>query len=207
MITIVDRFEIRTSTAIVAPPITPIVPFPSMSPRENWKDWLPPGTPVMVKFPEPSVTAAWPDWTARTVTPDSALPAVPASPLTTVPITVAVPGAVGEEGDSESLQLPTKRTKRSKPAERTTASVRWTTIPSSVTYGSEDSGLPRPEVVGEGNRETFEPSVRDSCNAACHGPHGAGGPRLQLRSGGKGVTGEVPVAQPGAGLAARTEPE
>jgi len=61
VMTTVERFEIRTSTATVAPPTTAMLPFASMSPRENWKDWLPPGTPMMVKLPEPSVTAAWPD--------------------------------------------------------------------------------------------------------------------------------------------------
>src|SRR5262249_28545609 len=135
VITTVEGLEIRTSTAMVAPLITEILPLPSMSPRENWKDWLPPGTPVTVKFPEPSVTAAWPDSTARTVTPERALPTVPASPLTTVPITVAVPGEVGEDGESESLQLPIKKATRSRLVDKAARSVRRPTIPSSVIPG------------------------------------------------------------------------
>src|SRR5215471_9381318 len=182
VITTVDRFEIRTSTAIVAPPTTASVPLPSMSARENWSVWLPLDTPGSMKLPPASVTAAWPDETARTVTPERALPAFAASPLTTVPITVAVPGAVGEEGDSESLQLPTKRANRKRPEKRTARVVRRITIPSSIWLGDRRTPNCRGRKWSGGNRETFEPSV-ELLQSSCHRLRTAGpGPESDQRA-------------------------
>src|SRR5262249_26598357 len=114
----------------------------------------------MVKLPAPSVVAAWPESTAWTLTPGSALPADPASPLTTVPIPVAGPGADGEDGDSESLQLFTKKPTRSRPVESVARSVRRIAIPSSVIA----FGRLRIAAAGSGrwgNREAFEPDLGD----------------------------------------------
>src|SRR6266542_5468401 len=77
-----------------------------ISERANSISTVPAGTPFNVKLPEASVTADGPPWTTCTVTPERPIsipwvvaPEIPA-PRMTVPETVALPAAVGEEEDS-----------------------------------------------------------------------------------------------------------
>src|SRR5512132_2219361 len=94
--------------AVIAfdPEASTTLPRAFKSGRVNSSSTLPAGAPVKVKLPEASVCADGPDGMTRTVTPERGIsmpcgetPKVPL-PRMTVPLTVAIPGDVGEEESS-----------------------------------------------------------------------------------------------------------